>query len=616
MISSIFKKILNSCFLANKRIVYQYFVILFLFFIPFLALQAQNKPKQLKEEILKAQKESEKPPKVKKKELTKPTTTLPPLKPVAPIANPLENKNATLIYLENSEIASFDKFQNPDIQVLKGNVIFRHENALMYCDSAYFYPNSNSLDAFGNIRMVQGDTIFIYGNFLYYDGNTKLARLRKNVRMENRKTVLTTDSMNYDRMMNLAYYYTGGKIQDELNTLTSIWGQYSPVTNEAIFKNKVHLENENFIMDADTLKYNTKTNIANIVGKTHVIYKNETDIYSTRGWYNTANDRSMLLDRSIVKQKNGKSLIGDTIFYDKRQKYGEAFQHVILKDTVEKTSLFGNYVSYNENSEKGLATDSALLVDWSSKDSLFLHADTLKTYKDSIYNMANGYYHVRFFRNDLQGVCDSIFYSGRDSIIYLYGEPILWSEDYQITGDFVQAFLKNKKIDRVVIQLSAMAIQKHDSIHFNQLSGKEIIAYLDSNQIKKIDIKGNAETLYYPIDSKDSTIIGQNKTQSSYVTVYMKDKKVDRIVLTPASSGIIYPLEKLSEKDLYLKNYIWLPHLRPLKSTDVFLSSPYESRRKPHSSNAEKNVSFSNAPNTNLEKKDNAIKGKKDTNLQ
>jgi lipopolysaccharide export system protein LptA len=553
-------------------------------FFPFVSpILAQNHPKQLREEILKSQKkEEEKKPvkKIKKKELSKPKTQLPPLKPVSPIVNPLENQNATLIYLENSETVSFDKMLNPDIQVLKGNVKFRHENAVMYCDSAYFYQASNSLDAFGNVRMVQGDTLFVYGNVLYYDGFTKLARLRENVRLENRKTVLTTDSMNYDRIANLAYYYTGGKIKDEVNTLTSVWGQYSPVTDQALFKEKVRLVNKNYTMDADTLKYNTKTNIADIVGPTHILYKNETDIYSNRGWYNTSTERSMLLDRSVVNHKDGKTLTGDSIFYDKKQKYGEAFQKVVLNDTVQKTTLYGNFVSYNENSKVGIATDSALLVEWSTKDSLFMHADTLYTFKDSVFNAARGYYGVRFFRSDIQGVCDSLYFSARDSIIHLYKEPVLWAQDYQISGDTIRAYIKNKKIDKVQVLQSAISIQQFDSVHFNQLSGKEIIAFLDSNQLKMIHVNGNAETIYYPMDDKDSTLIGLNKTQSSYVVVYFKDKKVDRIVLTNASNGIMYPLEQLSGGDLYLKNYVWLSYLRPENKEEVFLNIPKKQRVK------------------------------------
>jgi lipopolysaccharide export system protein LptA len=552
------------------------------------ALQAQVQPKQLRKEVLQSQKPVAKP--------TPATTkrTLP--KPLAPTVNPLEKKNVTLVYLENSESLSFDQLLNPDVQVLKGNVRFRHDNALMYCDSAFFYEKANSLDAFGRVKIVQGDTLFVFGDYLFYDGNVKLARLRQNVRMENRKTTLTTDSLNYDRIANLAYYYTGGKIVDTENTLTSLWGQYSPSTNEALFKTKVHLKNKNFTMDSDTLRYNTKSNIANIVGPTHILYNEETDIYSDRGWYNTADERMMLLDRSFIKHKDGKTMTGDTIFYDKMKKYGEGFGRVVLNDTVQKSTLYGNYVYYNENTEVGLATDSALLVDWSDKDTMYVHADTLHTSKDSIYDVARGYYNVRIFRNDIQGLCDSLAYSARDSVLNMFGDPVLWAEENQLSGEFIHAFTKNQKVERVHIQRSAIAVQQEDSVYFNQLSGKEIIAYMDSGELKKVDVKGNAETIYYPKDEKDSTLIGLNKTQSSFVIMYLKNKKVDRIVMTTATTGTMYPLTQLSGNDLYLKNFFWLDEQRPKSKDDLFLVFDKTKRTKP----AEKDAAAANgvAPTT------------------
>jgi len=568
------------------------FGVLCLFMV---VLQAQIRPKQLRKEVLQSQKAPVKS-KVKGKKVkavkTNPIATPAPL---ATIVNPLANKNSTLVFLENSETLSFDKIMMPDVQVLKGNVRFRHDNALLYCDSAYFYEKANSLDAFGNVRIVQGDTLFVYGDILYYDGNTKLARLRHNVRMVNRKTTLTTDSLNYDRSGNLAYYYTGGKIVDQLNTLTSVWGQYSPATKEALFKKKVHLLNENFTLDSDTLKYNTNNSIANIVGPSHIVYNKETDIYSKRGWYNTATERMMLLDRSLVKQKDGKTMVGDTIFYDKKAKYGEGFSRVVLNDTIQKSTLIGYYVYYNELLEKGMATDSAMLVEWSTKDTMYVHADTLFTSKDSIYNVVRGYYNVRFFRNDTQGLCDSLTYSTRDSIVNMYHEPVLWAENNQLAGEFIQAITKNKTIERIHIQRAAIAIQQEDSIYFNQLSGKEIIAHMDSGQLKKVDVNGNAETIYYPRDDKDSTLIGVNKTQSSYVIMHMKNKKVERIVMTSASNGNMYPLTQLSESELYLKNYFWLAEQRPLKREDIFLKFPKSARVK---------MSNSNMDSTNKEKKE------------
>jgi len=548
------------------------FGVLCLFIV---VLQAQQiRPKQLRKEVLQSQSP--------KKAIVRSTKKARPLfraknspsMQLAPTVNPLRNRGVTLVYLEHSETLSFDKIKNPDMQVLKGNVRFKHDKVLLYCDSAYFFEKANSLNAFGHVRIVQADTLFVFGDVLYYDGNTKLARLRHNVRMVNRKTTLTTDSLNYDRLANLSYYYTGGKITDQLNVLTSIWGQYSPSTDDALFKNKVHLQNKNFILDSDTLKYNTKNHIANIVGATHILYNDETNIYSKRGWYNTLTDRSMLLDRSIVKHKDGKTLIGDTIFYDKKLKYGEGFTKVIMNDTVQKSTLYGEYCYYNDITKTGLACDSAMLVDWSGKDSMFVHADTLSTLKDSIYNVARGYYHVRLFRNDVQGLCDSLTYSTRDSIMNMHGEPVLWSDNNQLSGEFIQAFTKNKKVEHIDIQRAALAIQHEDSVYYNQLSGKEIIAYVDSGQLKKVKVNGNAETIYYPTDDKDSTLVGINKTQSSFVVMYLKNKKIQRVVLTAASNGTMYPLTQLSGKDLYLKNFFWLEEQRPIKKKDIFLVFP------------------------------------------
>ena len=304
---------------------------------------AQVRPGQLRNEIMQMQNPAPKPEaKTKKKSVLRITRAQNNPSPLAPIVNPLNNKNTSLVYLENTQTLAFDQITNPDVQILKGNVRFRHDGALLFCDSAYFYEKANSLDAFSNVRIIQGDTLFVYGDYLYYDGNSKLARMRQNVKLVNRKTTLTTDSLDFDRITNLAYYRYGGKIVDPENTLTSAWGQYNTVTNDATFEIAVNLVNKNFTMYSDTLHYNTKTAIANIVGKTHILYQDETNIYSTRGWYNTGVEQMMLLDRSKVIHKDGKELMGDTIYYDKSKKYGEGFINVSMNDSVKKNKLYGD----------------------------------------------------------------------------------------------------------------------------------------------------------------------------------------------------------------------------------------------------------------------------------
>lgn len=546
-------------------------VVITFFCFTLLSGQDNMKPRQLKKEILQSQNPvSPQNPTKSKTKRTRKTQALPVGATTFTPANPASVKNAKTVLIEYSDLLLFDQIKLPDIQVLKGSVRFRHENALLYCDSAYFNEKANAFEAFSHVKIVQGDTLTAYGDYLRYEGNTKLARLRDNVRMVNRNTTLTTDSMIYDRNENLAYYFTGGKIVDGTNTLTSLWGQYSPSTKVAVFKDDVKLVNPEFTMNSDTLIYNTNTHIADIVGKTHILYKGETDIYSKRGWYNTATERMMLLDRSLVKHKQGKSLTGDSIFYDKKSKYAEAYSNVMMIDTVQKSTLYGHYVSYDENKEFGFATDSALFVDWSGKDTLYLSADTLKNMKDSVYNKVEGYKNVRFFRTDIQGMCDSLLYNARDSIMHLNGDPVLWAENNQIMGNKITAYTQNQKVNKVHVERAAIVVQKDSLNYYNQLSGKELIAYIDNNQVRKVNVNGNAETIYFPKDEKTKEYVGVNKTVSSFITAYLKDRKIERIVLTKASSGTIYPLAEMGEDDLYLRNFYWYEKERPQKYDDVF----------------------------------------------
>lgn len=551
----------------SRRLSYPLLLLIFLSTITasLNTLQAQVQHGKLRDEVLESQKPPTTPPATRRT-----GRRLTPLPPVAPIRTPFDQKKARIIYMEHADLLRFRQTTNPDVQILIGNVRFRHDDATLTCDSAYFYRLTNSIDAFSNVKIVQGDTLFVYGDLLYYDGTTKLARMRKRVRMVNRKTTLTTDSLNYDRTTQLAYYFTGGKVVDPENTLTSVWGQYSTATEDALFRDDVKLVNKNFVMNSDTLKYNAKTSIANIVGDTHIVYQDETDIYTDRGWYNTKTERSMLLNRSRLVNKEGKTLTGDTVFYDKSEGYGEGFGNVILNDTVQKSTLYGDYIYYNEDTELGIATDSALLVDWSGEYSMHIHADTLKTFKDSIYNEAKAWENVRIYREDLQGIADTLIYSSRDSVIHLLNSPIVWQNSQQLSSESIHAYTKNKKIDKVVLENSAITVEQVDSLLFNQISGKDIVAYVDSGALKRVEVSGNAETVYFVQDDLDSTLIGANRTESSFVVMHFVDKKIDRIILTTASSGVFYPLERVSDDIIYMPNFFWADNIRPLSEKDVF----------------------------------------------
>lgn len=333
----------------------------------------------------------------------------------APATAPQKQPAKSKVYLIHSDLLRKDS-RHPDAQVVVGNVVFRHDSVYMYCDSAYYYDKISSFEAFSNVKMNQGDTLFLYGDRLYYDGNTQIAEVRMNVRMENRNTTLLTDSLNYDRVYNLGYFFDGGTLMDEQNVLTSEWGQYNPGTKQSVFNYNVKLVNPQFTLTSDTLEYNTASKIANIVGPSDILSDNN-HIYSEKGTYNTVTGKAYLLDRSVLTNE-GKQLTGDSLFYDRNEGLGEAFRNMVLTDTVNKNMMTGEYGYYNEKKKYAFATDKAVAVDYSQGDSLFLHGDTLlmETFHldtDSMFREMRAFHKVRFYRTDVQGVADSLVFSTR-----------------------------------------------------------------------------------------------------------------------------------------------------------------------------------------------------------
>lgn len=490
----------------------------------------------------------------------------------------------TMVYLERAGNLSFDQERIADAQILKNNVVFRHEEALMYCDSAYFYENSNSLDAFGHVRFVQGDTLSGYCDKLFYDGNTRVARMRRNVRMihgreKENPTVMTTDSLNYDRRANLAYYFTGGTVRDSLNTLTSVRGQYAPNKKQAIFSQEVKLVNPNFILTSDTLLYNTDTKVTDIVSPTTIVYEEETTITTSRGWYNTDTEQSMLLDRSVVAHNDGKTMTGDTIYYDKHIGFGQVIGRMEMRDSTQHATLYGQYGEMWEENNHGYATDSALMVDWSDSEHIaYIHADTLFTEElhytdsalmDSTYRRVRAYFGVRVFRDDMQMTCDSMVYLGSDSTMHLYKKPICWSENQQISSDSITVYIVHGTVDHTVGNGNALCVMEDTLGHYNQMSGKEVTAYLKDGEVYMIDMSGNALTIYFPKED-DGTFVGLNTTESSYIRSFVFKREIQRILFTKETTGVLYPMDQIPQGADKMVNFFWADLIRPISPEDVF----------------------------------------------
>ena len=440
----------------------------------------------------------------------------------------------------------------------------------MWCDSAYFYEASNSLDAFGHVKMQQGDTLFVYADVLYYSGLDELAQLRHNVRMINRDVTLYTDSLDYDMRNNLGYYFEGGKIVDSQNELSSVYGQYEPNTKNAEFLYDVELVNEKYVMSTDTLHYNTASHIADILGNTRIVSDSNV-IYSRKGWYNTSIENSKLFERSLIVTKNGQTITGDTLYYDRTTGKGEAFGNIVLTDSVRSSILDGDYGFHNEKDNTSFCTGRARAREFSQGDTLHLHADTLRTFLDSdSLRVLLAYNRVRFFRHDVQGVCDSMSFAQKDSLLNMYRHSVVWSGERQISGNEINVHLNDSAVDWATLPDFGFIAEHIGDVYYNQLSSKSMKAYFINKELRQLDADGNVLILTYPMEN-DSTYNKLINAEGSFLVVKLKPKQqLDRMTLWPDVNGRAVPLFLARKTYLYLEVFNWYDSLRPLTPNDIF----------------------------------------------
>ena len=477
------------------------------------------------------------------------------------------------VYLVHADVLHYDQYVNPEAQILNGKVHFTHNGAKLLCDSAHFYEASNSFEAFGNVKMYQGDTLSLFSDYAYYDGNDEMAIARHNVILKHRKSTLYTDSLNYDRLYNVGYFFEGGKLVDNTSTLTSDWGEYHTDSHQALFNYDVQLKNNKFFLTSDTLYYNTDSHLAHVTGPSNITSKTSR-IYTEDGYYNTETEKSELFGRSVMKDE-GKTMVGDSVYYDSKTGISEAFNNVIYTDSVNKNMLTGDYCYYDDEKGYAMATKKAVAIDFSQKDTLYMHADTFKIFTfnintDSVYRKIHAYNKVRAYRVDAQAVCDSLVYNSKDSCMTMYKDPILWNQNQQLLGEEIYIFMKDSTINKVHVLGQALSVEQlNDSIHFNQCSSKEMFAYFENGEISQGHAKDNVLIVYYPIDDSDSTIIGLNYTETTEMRMFLENRKMKRIWM-PKAEGVLYPLTQVPPDKYFLPTYAWFDYVRPLNKEDIF----------------------------------------------
>lgn len=474
-----------------------------------------------------------------------------------------------VIQIKQADRGELQKIAGQNINVLVGNVVLEHDGALMYCDSARVYQSTNNSEAFGNVLINQGDTLFLSGNRLLYNGSTKVADVYENVVMRDPQMTLKTNALKFDRVNQTATYNSGGELVSEENVLTSKKGVYHSNSKLVYFKDSVVLVTPRYQIESDTLIFSSETEIAYFRGPTN-IFNDSSFIYTERGQHDTKLEISNFTTNTLVFD-SGRFFKADSLFLNNAQSKGQLFGNAFIHDTIENQVITGDFADYASNPDRSFVTGNAILSLVVDTDSLHIHADTL-LYATSTNQEKElrAFFGVRIFKTDFQGVADSLFYTDADSIFKLYKQPALWNDQSQMTADSIYLELKNGKVDSLHLYNNAFLIATSDSGDVDQIKGRNMFGSFRDNALYEMHVIGNGQTAY-AIREGDGTFVGLNRADCSNLKIRFKDNAVSRITFMVKPDAKLYPLEFLPENEKSLKGFNPRFTERPLSKNDLIL---------------------------------------------
>lgn len=507
-----------------------------------------------------------------------------------------------------------------EIESLAGDVHLEESGTKFTCDSAIINRRLNMMEAFGNVHINQGDSVFTTSQYIKYLGNERVAYLKRNVKLTDRRSTLLTSELEYDLKTGIGKYNNGGKVINGKTILTSTKGVYYEQTKDAYFIDKVDVVDPKTKIKADSLLYNMQTQKLNFIGPTHIKNK-DGNIFTTQGSYDLHNGAAFFGNRTLVKDSSGRTYQANNIAIDDKTGEAQLEGNAIIKDSVSRFIVTGNQIFLSKKNNSFLATKKPVLIFWDKKDTTYISGDTLfsgftkRIYADDIIpkndsttttgvkdfaknslvrkdstkfdlvkkpNNANSnkadtsiryflaYHHVKIFNDSLQSVSDSLFYSSADSTFRLFYDPVIWSGKNQVTGDTIYLFTKNKKAEHVYIFENGMMLNKINSSFYNQAAGKTINGYFKNGVVDFMKIKGSpAESIYF-IQNKDSAFTGMNYADGSLINMYFIKQQLDQVKFLNDVHGTLYPMRHIPQDKKYLKNFNWLDKRRPKNKLELF----------------------------------------------
>lgn len=485
------------------------------------------------------------------------------------------------INIENSDLVEINQVLVPDGVLLTGNVKVNHDGVVLTCNKAYFFQKENYLKAFGNVQLVQGDTLFLNSKYAEYSGNLKKAFATGDAVMSSPDATLRTDTINFDRNVQQVFYNTKGTIVNKDNTLVSKSGRYFVEEKKFQFLTEVTITNPKYVIKSNHLDYYSNSGHTYLFGPS-TITSQSNYIYTEKGFYDTKKNLAHFLRRSYIKYDD-RLIEGDSLYYNRNIEFASATRNVKITDSINRGIVKGHYAEIYKLKDSMFVTKRAVAINLVEKDSVYIHGQKLMVTGKEGERILRAYKNVRFYKIDMSGKCDSIHSNSKTALTKLIGNPILWNGESQITGDIMHLIGDNttKKLDSLKV-LNNTFIVSRDTLGtgYNQVKGINLFGKFKDGKLHDVDVIKNTEVVYYMRNDDDHELIGINKNVSSKINLILENNDIQTITFFNKVDGDLWPEADLPENARKLKGLRWRGDERIKSKDDIFTEEDNEMNDK------------------------------------
>lgn len=486
------------------------------------------------------------------------------------ISNKVIAQTPKKIIIEHSDFADVNQLEMPDAFLLTGNVVANHDGVVLTCNKAYYFQNENYIKAFGNVQLIQGDTLNLTSKYAEYNGNLKKAFATGDAVMNSSDATLVTDTINFDRNTQEVYYNTKGVITNNENTLQSKSGRYYVAQKKFQFLNEVTITNPKYVIKSNHLDYFSNSGHSYLFGPSTITSK-ANYIYTEKGFYDTKRNLAHFLKKSYIKY-NDRKIEGDSLYYDRNREFASATRNVKITDSVNRGIVKGHYAELYNKKDSLFVTKRAVAINLVENDSVYIHGKIMMVTGKEDNRIIRAFNNVRFYKTDMSGKCDSIHSNAKTALTKLIGNPILWNGENQITGDIMHLIGNNKtqKLDSLKVLNNTFLIAKDTlGTGYNQVKGVNLYGKFDDGKLHDVDIIKNTEVIYY-MRNDNKELIGINKNASSKINIILDNNAIETITFFQQVDGNIFPEEEFPENERLFKGFKWRGDERIKSKDDIF----------------------------------------------